>query len=166
MPAGLALRLWLEPNQKPKHTLFVSPDAVQMNTSVEQFELSKERRPTALRVVKHRVRKGDTLWGISRKYRTPVSVIKAENGVKNRMRLRIGRRIKVPVLDIVKASGTAERRSPKPTGGGTRYIVRSGDSLWKLSKRFRTNIKTLRRLNGLTRRSRLKVGQRLKIPSR
>lgn len=166
VPSGLALRLWLAPSQTPKHTLFVSPESVQLNTSVGHFKAMKERRPTALRVLKHRIRKGDTLWGISRKYRTPVSAIKAENGVKNRMRLRVGRRIKVPVLGTAKATGRAERREAKPTGGGTRYIVRSGDSLWKLSKRFRTTIKRLRRLNNLSRRSRLKVGQRLKVPSR
>ena len=166
VPAGLAIKLWLDPQTKPKHTLFVSAGEVQLNTSLEQFQALKARRPTSLRVIKHRVIKGDTLWGISRKYQTPVSVIKAENGVRNRMRLRVGRSIKVPVIDTPKASGRVERRAAKPTGGGTRYIVRSGDSLWKLSKRFRTNMKSLRRLNGLSRQARLKVGQRLKIPSR
>lgn len=166
VPSGLALKLWLDPRTKPKNTLFVSERHVQLNTSIEQFEAHQRRRPTALRVVKHRIRKGDTLWGISRKYKTPVSVIKNENGVRNRMRLRVGRYIKVPVLDTPQASGAVAKRKAKPTGGGTRYIVRRGDSLWKLAKRFRTNIKRLRRLNNLSQRARLKVGQRLKIPSR
>jgi LysM repeat protein len=166
VPSGLALALWLDPSNTPKHTLFVAERNVQLNTSVELFKARKRRRPTAMRVVKHRIRKGDTLWGISRKYKTPVSVIKHENGVRNRMRLRVGRSIKVPVIDTPQASGAVAKRKAKPTGGGTRYTVRRGDSLWKLSKRFRTNIKRLRRLNNLSRRARLKVGQRLKIPSR
>jgi membrane-bound lytic murein transglycosylase D len=166
VPSGLALKLWLDPAKIPNHTLFVSEQNVQLNTSIGLFEARKRRRPTAIRVLKHRIRKGDTLWGISRKYKTPVSVIKNENGVRNRMRLRVGRYIKVPVFETPQPSGAAAKRKAKPTGGGTRYIVRRGDSLWKLSKRFRTNIKRLRRLNNLSRRARLKIGQRLKIPSR
>ena len=166
VPSGLALKLWLDPASKPKNTLFVPERDVQLNTSIGLFEAHKRRRPTAMGVVKHRIRKGDTLWGISRKYKTPVSAIKNENGVRNRMRLRVGRYIKVPVIQTPQATGAIANRKAKPTGGGTRYIVRRGDSLWKLSKRFRTNVKQLRRLNNLSRRARLKVGQRLKIPSR
>lgn len=44
-----------------------------------------------------------------------------------------------------------------------RYIVRSGDSLWKISRRFRTSVNTLCMLNGLNENSVLKVGMVLKL---
>lgn len=43
------------------------------------------------------------------------------------------------------------------------YIVRSGDSLWKISRRFRTSVNTLCMLNGLSENSVLQVGTVLKI---
>ena len=164
--AGLALKIWLEPKKIPAHTLFASEKEIAFVTSFDHFNSMKTHRPSAIKVIKHRVRKGDTLWGISRRYKTPVSMIKAENGVRNRMRLRVGRFIRVPVLSTPPAKGKSARRAAKPTGGGSRYIIRSGDSLWKLSKRFRTSVRQLRRLNGMSKRSRLKIGQTIKIPSR
>ena len=43
------------------------------------------------------------------------------------------------------------------------YIVRTGDSLWKISRRFRTSVNSLCMLNGLNENSVLKVGSVLKI---
>lgn len=43
------------------------------------------------------------------------------------------------------------------------YIVRSGDSLWKISKRAKTSINALCQLNDLNERTVLQVGQVLKV---
>jgi len=43
------------------------------------------------------------------------------------------------------------------------YIVRSGDSLWKISKKAKTSIQLLCRLNNLSESSVLQVGQVLKV---
>ncbi len=45
------------------------------------------------------------------------------------------------------------------------YVVRRGDSLYKIARKFHTKIKTIRRLNGL-RGNVLKPGQRLIVPGR
>jgi membrane-bound lytic murein transglycosylase D len=44
----------------------------------------------------------------------------------------------------------------------TRYVVKSGDSLQKIAKKYRTSVKTIKKLNNL-RSDRLKAGQVLKI---
>jgi murein DD-endopeptidase MepM/ murein hydrolase activator NlpD len=44
-----------------------------------------------------------------------------------------------------------------------KHIVRNGDSLWKISRRYRTSINTLCRLNNLTEGSVLQIGQVLKL---
>jgi len=60
-----------------------------------------------------------------------------------------------------------------PVGGGTApleesgqriYIVKPGDSLWLIARRFGTTVEILRRVNGLTGTA-LRPGQRLIIPS-
>lgn len=48
--------------------------------------------------------------------------------------------------------------------GGNTYIVKSGDSLWKIANRFGTTINELKSINGLT-NDNLKVGQVLVIPT-
>ncbi len=44
------------------------------------------------------------------------------------------------------------------------YVVRSGDTLWSISRKFGTTVNTIKRSNGL-RSSRLKVGQKIYIPN-
>lgn len=44
-----------------------------------------------------------------------------------------------------------------------KYVVRSGDSLWKISKKAKTSIQTLCSLNALSENSVLQVGQVLKV---
>ncbi|NOQ86810.1 MAG: LysM peptidoglycan-binding domain-containing protein, partial [Deltaproteobacteria bacterium] len=55
-------------------------------------------------------------------------------------------------------------RSTKLEGNLTEYVVRKGDSLWKIAKRFRTTTKSIQSLNQL-RTTRLAVGQVLLVPN-
>lgn len=54
--------------------------------------------------------------------------------------------------------------SPGPGTDTIEYIVRSGDTLWLLAKRYGTTVDAIKRLNGLT-SDLLNIGQILKIPS-
>lgn len=53
---------------------------------------------------------------------------------------------------------------PSPDTGYTEYVVRSGDTLWLLARRYNTTVDEIKRLNGLT-SDNLSVGQILKIPT-
>lgn len=48
-------------------------------------------------IVIHRVRRGDTLWSISRRYGTSVAEIVQRNQIRNVRRLAIGDRLEIPV---------------------------------------------------------------------
>jgi murein DD-endopeptidase MepM/ murein hydrolase activator NlpD len=43
------------------------------------------------------------------------------------------------------------------------YVVKSGDTLWKIARRYRTTIDTLSQLNNLNQNSVLRIGTRLKL---
>lgn len=59
----------------------------------------------------------------------------------------------------------APNPNPTPDGGGSfLYTVRSGDTLWLLSRRFGTTVDAIKRLNGLT-SDNLQIGQVLRIPA-
>jgi len=54
--------------------------------------------------------------------------------------------------------------SPGPGSDLVEYVVRAGDSLWLIARRFGTTVEAIKSLNGLT-SDLLNIGQVLKIPS-
>ena len=53
---------------------------------------------------------------------------------------------------------------PGADAGVTEYVVRSGDTLWRLAQRFNTTVSAIKSLNGLT-SDNLSIGQVLRIPT-
>ena len=108
----------------------------------------------------HRVRRGETLSTIARRYGSSVNSIVRANNLRSRNRIRAGQRLKIPTRgSTVAASSTVARSGP---AASRTYSVRRGDSLWKLASRFGTTVDRIKRDNGL-RNDRLHVGQRLRI---
>jgi LysM repeat protein len=54
--------------------------------------------------------------------------------------------------------------SPRPTASGNSYVVKSGDSIWRIANRFKVNQETLMKANGITDARKMKVGMTLSIP--
>jgi membrane-bound lytic murein transglycosylase D len=108
----------------------------------------------------HRVRTGESLSIIARRYRTSVGKIKRANNLRGSM-IRAGRKLKIPQRGYV----ASRRRTVQPTTvprSGLHY-VHKGDSLWIIAKRYGTTVQKIRTLNDLS-TSRLYIGQPLKIP--
>ncbi|MBD5529666.1 MAG: LysM peptidoglycan-binding domain-containing protein, partial [Lachnospiraceae bacterium] len=53
---------------------------------------------------------------------------------------------------------------PGTDAGVTEYVVRSGDTLWLIARRYNTTVDAIKRLNGLT-GDNLNIGQVLRIPT-
>lgn len=93
------------------------------------------------------IQPGDTLWLLSRKYGTTVEAIKQLNGLTGDT-LYVGQVLKIP----------APQSEPY-----IEYTVKSGDTLWLLSRKYQTTVDAIKRLNGLT-SDIIDIGQVLKIP--
>ena len=52
------------------------------------------------------------------------------------------------------------------TDKGGIYVVKSGDTLSGIAKKYKVSVSTLRQLNGMSQKSILKVGQKLKVPAK
>jgi membrane-bound lytic murein transglycosylase D len=113
----------------------------------------------------HRVRRGETLSTIARRYGTSVRAIMAHNGLTSSHYVRAGWKLKIPT----KASRASSQQPPKLVTVSTSdgkvytYTVRRGDSLWRIANRYGTTTKAIQTLNHL-RSSDLQIGQVLKIP--
>lgn len=96
------------------------------------------------------VKSGDSLWSIAKKYNTTVDTLKSLNQLKSDT-LSIGQILLIP----------SEENPPTEENI---YIVKLGDSLWEIAKRYNTTVDTLRALNNLT-SDILMVGQKLILPN-
>ena len=92
------------------------------------------------------IKSGDTLWGIASKYNTSVDKIKDINNL-NSNNLSIGQKLLVPGNNL----------------GTKKYIVKSGDTLYKIAQNNGTTVTELINLNNL-KTTNLSIGQVLYIP--
>jgi stage II sporulation protein D len=98
------------------------------------------------------VKKGDTLWGISKKYNVTVNELKALNNLRSDY-LSIGQKL---IISKNTTSGI------KPEINITAYTVKKGDTLWSISKQYNMTVNELKALNNL-RSDYLSIGQKLII---
>jgi len=101
----------------------------------------------------HRVRSGESLSVIARRYRVSVRDLQQWNKISDPDRLRAGQQL------VVFLSPAPVSSEPPPS----QYTVRSGDSLWSISRKLKVKLNDLMRWNGLTSNSVLQPGQSLKI---
>lgn len=123
-------------------------DRLEIPTQVEVSDAPK-------RVAKsrtHRVRSGESLYTIGKRYGVSLDRLKAANGLR-RNTIRVGQELVIPA----RSSGASS------TTGGKVHRVRSGDTLSEIARRYGTTVSKLRSANGLT-SNRLRIGQELKIP--
>ena len=97
------------------------------------------------------VKAGDSLWSIANRYGTTVAILKQLNGLSSD-NLSIGQKLYLP------NQGSVE----KPDN--VTYVVKSGDSLYTIARKYNTTVNDLMTLNNL-KTSLLSIGQILKIPN-
>lgn len=121
----------------------------------------------------YRVRRGDNLSTIARRFRTTVAYIRDVNDLSRGKPLKIGQRLYVPDRtpvtgrrNVARASSPSVSTKAVANGRvGKFHVVQSGDNLYTIARRYGTTIQELSRLNNLRRGRILKVGMRLRLPS-
>ena len=133
-------------------------------------ELNKKEKPLPQffdsdSKVRYRVRSGDYLGKIARKYGVRVSQIKQWNGLRSN-NLKIGQRLTIyprnPSNSSAKRVSTAA--APKKTintEGKSTYRVQKGDSLWSISQKFPgVSVQNIKEWNDIS-SNKLKIGMTL-----
>jgi membrane-bound lytic murein transglycosylase D len=117
-------------------------------------------------IVIHKVRSGETLSTIARKYRSSVASIMAENGIRKNHILRVGSKLRVPARGGASPSARVVQASVKKNNEEKKtvqYVVKKGDSLWQIAGQYNTTAKEIQTLNKL-KSQQLSSGQVLVIP--
>jgi membrane-bound lytic murein transglycosylase D len=135
----------------------------------EKFLLAYAKIPEDERVqiVRHKVRRGDTMYKIARKYGVSVNALASANGLSRRSKLSRGRTLVVPV-------GSYAKYAKFDGGGGgsgnsklIRYKVRRGDTLSTIAAKYPgVTVSKLKHWNRMGKRTHIRTGQRLKIYTR
>jgi LysM repeat protein/lysophospholipase L1-like esterase len=129
-------------------------------------------------VIYHTIRSGETLGGIAMRYGVSVSQIKSWNGLHSD--LIIAGRVLVIYRNgskpPVKSNNDQQNKPPQNTNPVNNssvtkkqptkkitYVVKSGDTLWGLAKRYNTTVDAIKKASGMT-SDKLSIGQKLIIP--
>ncbi|GIN77632.1 D-gamma-glutamyl-meso-diaminopimelic acid endopeptidase CwlS [Bacillus paralicheniformis] len=97
-----------------------------------------------------KVKSGDSLWKLSADYNTSVSALQSANNLSSTV-IYVGQTLKVPDGKSTSSSQTksASSSSSSSTAKST-YTVKLGDSLWLIAKDYKTTVKEIKNLNGLS----------------
>lgn len=120
--------------------------------------------------VRHRVRRGETVASIARKYRTSVGEVVELNQISSKKKLKKGQIIVVPVqgnvysnLRYIKAV-SRDTVSPVARKAAVTHKVKKGDTLHSIAKRYGTTVNDIKVINKLGDRE-IRVGEILKVKS-
>jgi membrane-bound lytic murein transglycosylase D len=104
------------------------------------------------------------LWDIARKYRVSVNKLAKWNAMAPRDVLKQGQQLVIwNNTGSSSSQGTPAGLSENSTTQRIHYIVRNGDSLARISQRFKVKISELRSWNTLPKDKYLQPGQRLTL---
>ncbi|MGB2988587.1 MAG: LysM peptidoglycan-binding domain-containing protein, partial [Candidatus Zixiibacteriota bacterium] len=104
----------------------------------------------------YRVKKGDTLSDLATRFGTSTGEIKKVNGLTNPHRIRNGQKLKIPTRN-------GNSGEDETNGRWITYVVKKGDSLWKIARAFGVLMEKLIRWNNLDSPSKLRVGDQVKV---
>ena len=139
--------------------------------NAEQFSLAlQETEPKDwLSWTRHKVKSGESLLTISKKYNTSVDVIQQLNDISSHI-IRAGEHLLVPVATLGLENYTLSqdqrrenRQDQKRDGKRIDYIVQSGDTLWDISRAYDVNLRDLARWNSMAPGDYLRPGQELVV---
>jgi membrane-bound lytic murein transglycosylase D len=104
--------------------------------------------------ITHRVRSGESLSVLARRYRVSVRDLQRWNNISDPRKLRAG-------STIIVFHSPAE--APPASSGTVKYVVQRGDSLWKIARKYNVKVNDLKNWNGMGADSMIQPGQSIRI---
>ena len=105
--------------------------------------------------VTHKVRRGESLSVIARRYKVSVKELQTWNRISDPRKLRAGQTLTLFQSPAPKAK--------KARSGTIKHTVRRGDSLWRIARHYNVRVKDLIRWNDLSKNEIIQPGQSIKI---
>lgn len=138
---------------------------------IAHFEqgLAKLTKDERLAWQRYKIKNGDNLGHIAKKFHTSIELIRQVNNIKGNQ-IRAGKHLLIPVaaksLDsyILSQDQRIAKKQAKPQQGiKITHNVVAGDNLWDIGQRYKVSGSKIARWNGFAPRDSLKLGQKLVI---
>ncbi|ALD03102.1 lytic murein transglycosylase [Acinetobacter sp. TTH0-4] len=109
------------------------------------------------------VQSGDSLSVISAKYNVGMDYIANLNGISRTTGLRVGQRLKLTGKETASTRTDANVEKSNTQKNSDIHLVKSGETLSSIAKKYHLQLNYLAELNDLSRTANVRVGQRLKV---
>lgn len=158
-----AYNQWATAPEGPHHFLIPA-------SNVEQFNKSAlENRGKGVKLVRYKVKTGDSISVIARKHNTTAKIIRTANGLTNN-NIRAGKFLMIPTstgsdktYTLSAKNRLAKTQSIARGKYKVTHTVLSGESLWSISRKNNVSYQSLAKWNGMGPRDTLRVGQKIVI---
>lgn len=147
------------------HQLVLSID------KAEHFQAKLAELPVSKRIkwTRYEIREGETLSHIAVRYRTTVSLLREVNKLRTNF-IKAGDNLIIPVATkkindyaLTLDQRTRAIQNAEKKGLKVSYIVKDGDSLWEIARKYDVSVKELATWNGMAPRDYIRPGQKLVI---
>ena len=129
----------------------------------------------------HRVKRGESLGSIARRYRAEVQEIMDLNNIPKVTRLKVGQELSIPQSEGGSSPATVAnnkrikkntflKAKDEPTTqlslDGDKYLVQNGDTLWDISRKHNVSVEELKRVNNIRSKRDFRAGITITIPKK
>ena len=135
----------------------------QVKDEIPLAEKPRQSETKRLATLRYKVKRGETLSSIARRYGTTPNAIRKENRFLGKRNVKAGQRL-VIVLRGAKLAKITEHSTEKSVAADSQfsYKVKKGDTLHSLARSFDTSIAEIKKNNNI-KGSLLRIGQKLKL---
>ncbi len=154
---------WATAPEGPHRLVFPIDKAAQFETT-----LAKSAPEDHLKWQRYKVKPGDNLGLIAKQFHTTPAALRSVNNMDSNV-IVAGKHLLIPVAAkepskyLLSANQRLSKKQAAGKGTKQEYVVRNGDSLWKIAKQHNVKIASLASWNGMAPRDTLRQGQKLVI---
>jgi membrane-bound lytic murein transglycosylase D len=146
-----AYKRWCTDPDGPYHLLIHADKA-----DIFKDQLAQTEKKDRIKWIRHKIKNGENLGLLAKKYKTTVSAIRQSNRLANN-KIRAGKTLRIPYT-LVKTTAAAATNANRHL-----YIVKRGDTFWDIARKFDVRSKDIAYWNKLSLKKALQPGQRLII---
>jgi membrane-bound lytic murein transglycosylase D len=117
-------------------------------------------KPSSQAEITYTIRKGDTLWSIANEMGVNIGAISRSNNLQTGKKLIPGDKLKIRMDAPVSAPDESVRAK---NGREIIYVVKEGDSLWSIAKKYHVTVSDIKTWNNMKGISRIRPESRLKL---
>ncbi|MGF1764457.1 LysM peptidoglycan-binding domain-containing protein [Aliivibrio kagoshimensis] len=158
-----AYNQWATSPDGPYHLLLPIEKVTTFTTNAEKY------KGNGVKVIRYKVKSGDTLSQLAVKNNTTTSIIRHTNGIDSNS-IRVGKYILIPTSSkgnsqyALSAPQRLEKLQSKSKGKyKVSHSVKSGESLWTIARDNNISYQELAKWNGIAPKDSLRVGQKLVV---